>query len=204
LEEKALKRITEFKQEIEKLPDEIYTQEEFSNYNNETSEEEKKKIVKIQFDRLDEKEKIKRKLLGFFAAYLDDNSNYYSLLENITFRPKEGIWNSFHYRNNEAWKEDKKKLLILLELIENEFTEKLAQQKSKPKTAFQERDIFSSGIFWTILTVFCGVAYFLGLYKAEYDKTTIEKDLKEQKIINVNQAKKIDSLKLILLPKGKK
>ena len=204
MDEKALNRIKEFKQEVEKLPNEIYTQEEFSYYGSEISKEEKNKIVHLQFERLEETEKIKRKLMGFFAAHLDDDSNYYSLLTKVSFRPKEGIWNSFHYKNNEAWLEGRRKFIILLELIENEFTEKLALPKSKSQNAFPKRDIFSSGLFWTILTVFCSVAYFLGLYKAEFDKTAIQNELKKQKIININQAKKIDSLKLILLPKRKK
>lgn len=193
---KTLNRIKEFKQEVENLPNEIYTNEEFSNYNNETSKDEKDKIVDIQFNRLEETQKLKRKLLGFFAAHLEDNSNYYSLLGKITFRPKEGIWNSFHYRNNEAWLEDKKKLLILLELIENEFTEKMALPKSNTPSPFQEKDIFSSALFWTILTISCGLAYFFGLYKAEYDKTKIENELNYQKTINTNQAKEIEKLKL--------
>lgn len=196
MDKKTLNRIKEFKQEVENLPNEIYTQEEFSNYNNETSEEEKSKIINFQQQRLEEKEKLKRKLLGFFAANLEDDSNYYSLLGKITFRPKEGLWNSFHYRNNEAWEEDKKKLLILLELMENEFTEKFILPKSKPATSFQDKDIFSSGLFWTILTILCGVSYFLGSYKAEYDKTKIENELIQQKIINTNQVKEMNSLKL--------
>lgn len=195
MEKKALNRIKEFKQEVENLPDEIYTIEEFSNYNNETSKEEKDKIVEHQFKRLEDTQKIKRKLLGFFAAHLEDNSNYYSLLGKINFRPKEGIWNSFHYRNNEAWLEDKKKFLILLELIENEFTEKLTIPKSNLPNAFQEKDIFSSTLFWTILTITCGLAYFFGLYKAEFDKTKIENELNQQKTINYNQAKEIEVLK---------
>lgn len=193
---KTLNRIKDFKHEVENLPNEIYTNEEFSNYNNETSKEEKDKIVDIQFKRLEETQKIKRKLLGFFAAHLEDNSNYYSLLGKINFRPKEGIWNSFHYRNNEAWLEDKKKFLILLELIENEFTEKLALPKSNTLSPFQEKDIFSSALFWTILTISCGLAYFFGLYKAEYDKTKIENELNQQKTINTNQVKEIEMLKL--------
>jgi len=203
LERKSLNRIKEFKQEIENLSNEIYTNEEFSNYNNETSKEEKDKIVDIQFKRLEETQKIKRKLLGFFAAHLDDDSNYYTLLGKITFRPKEGIWNSFHYRNNEAWLEDKKKFLILLELIENEFTEKLELPKSKISNAFQEKDIFSSALFWTILTISCGLAYFLGLYKAEFDKTKIENELNQQKNINANQARENNALKLNSFAKKK-
>jgi hypothetical protein len=204
LKKKTLNRIKEFKQEVENLPDEIYTNEEFSNYNNETSKEGKDKIVELQFKRLEDTQKIKRKLLGFFGAHLDDNSNYYSLLGKITFRPKEGIWNSFHYRNNEAWLEDKKKFLILLELIENEFTEKLAMPKLNLPTAFQEKDIFSSALFWTILTISCGLAYFFGLYKAEFDKTKIENELNQQKTLNTNQAKEIEVLKFNYITKKKK
>ena len=196
LDIKTLNRIKEFKHEVENFPNEIYTNEEFSNYNNEISKDKKDKIVEIQFNRLEETQKLKRKILGFFAAHLEDNSNYYSLLGKITFRPKEGIWNSFHYRNNEAWLEDKKKLLILLELIENEFTEKMALPKSNRKSSFQEKDIFSAALFWTILTIPCGLAYFFGIYKAEYDKTKIENELNYQKTININQAKKLETLKL--------
>ncbi len=192
MEKISLNKINEFKQEIENLPDEIYTEQEFSNYNSETSKERKDKIVDVQFKRLEEAQKIKRKLLSFFALHLDDDSNYYTLLGKITFRPKEGIWNSFHYKNNEAWLEDKKKILILLELIENEFTYKLKLPKSKKVNAFQEKDIFSSALFWTILTISCGFAYFLGLYKAEFDKTKIENELNQQKNINANQAKEIN------------
>ncbi|WP_166926282.1 hypothetical protein [Flavobacterium poyangense] len=193
---KTLNRIKDFRHEVEDLPNEIYTNEEFTSYNNETSKEEKDKIVDLQFKRLEETQKIKRKLLGFFAVHLEDNSNYYSLLGKINFRPKEGLWNSFHYRNNEAWLEDKNKFLILLELIENEFTEKLALPKSHTPNPFQEKDIFSSALFWTILTISCGLSYFFGLYKAEYDKTKIENELNQQKTTNINQAKEIEMLKL--------
>jgi hypothetical protein len=198
LETRLLNRIKEFKTDVKNLPDEIYSHQEFLDHFKETSDERKSKIINLQHERLEQKEKLKRKLLGFFAANLDDDSNYYSLLGKITFRPKEGVYNSFHIRNNEAWLEDKKKLLILLELMENEFTEKLAATKTKPSISFQEKDMFSSGLFWTITTVLCGLAYFLGLYKAEFDKSRIENELNQQKVINTNQAKKIDSLKLSL------
>lgn len=192
---KTLNRIKEFKNEVENLPNEIYTNEEFSIYNNETSIVEKDKIVDIQSNRLNETQKLKSKILGFFAANLEDNSNYYTLLGKITFRPKEGKWNSFNIRNNEAWLDDKKKLLKLLELIENEFTEKINLPKSSSPSSFQEKEIFSSTLFWTILTISCSLAFFFGTYKAEYDKTKIEIDLKYQKRINTNQAKEIKKLK---------
>ncbi|MHB0757001.1 hypothetical protein [Polaribacter sp. M15] len=182
MNKKTLRRLIELKKEAEKLPKELLSEKNYKIYTDAKSEEDSahvyNEIAKIKGD----KNKLIRKILGFFSANLEDNSIYFKQLSELTFSPKEGIYNTVHYRNNEAWANDRIGLINLLEILQNEIKEKMNLPKEKKDS------IFSSGLFWTILPLAIALAYFAGSYKAEYDKSDLEKELKENKkeIIKLN------------------
>lgn len=183
MERKILDRLIELKKEVESLPEQLLTEKIFDDFTS-TNVEEDKAHVYNEISRIKEhKNKLFRKIIGFFNTHLENDSIYYKHLNELTFSPKEGIFNLIHYKNNEAWLNDKKGLINLLEILENELTEKMNLPKE------QKDSIFTSGLFWTILTIAVTIAYFAGSYKAEFDKSDSEKELKQTKI-------ELNSLKL--------
>jgi hypothetical protein len=163
---KLISRLNELISEVKSLPTDIYTKSEFDEYSN-SSDEEKGTVTKLQWDRIEAKNKIYRKILAFFNAHIPEKEEYFSQLSSITFRPKEGIYNSFHYRNNEEWKSDRKKLINLLELLKSELEEsKYAQKKSE--------SIFNSRLFWAIISIVGTTTYFLGTYITTLDYKGME------------------------------
>ncbi|AZI32766.1 hypothetical protein [Kaistella carnis] len=192
----TLSRLQELKNGVEKLPNILLSESDFNNYYGGKTEEERaiidNKLAKIH----EEKNKLMRQIIGFFNANLDENSNYYTSLSRITFRPKEGIYNVGHYKNDEAWRNDKNNLLNLLDILESEIKETM---KKTPETS---ENIFKSPLFWTILPIAVGLSYFLGTYKAEFDKSELEKEnaklkteLNETKTQNSNLKKEYNNLK---------
>jgi len=198
LNKKTIQKLKDLKQQVIQLPDYYYSEQDFQEYNNNNEKESRDAIIKRIEYRVDEKNTLYRKILGFFRANLDkdENEEYFDSLGNITFRPKNGLaFNTFYYQNNEVWKSDKTRLKNLLELLEIELKEKMENKKSTEKIKSDtETNIFSSGLFWTILIAFTGTGYFLGTYKAEYDKSELEKELKIQKKINLELKEKNEDL----------
>ena len=76
---KQISRLNELISEVKSLPEELYTETEFDNYSNST-EEEKGKITKLQWDRLELKDKLYRKILAFFNAHIPEKEEYFSQL----------------------------------------------------------------------------------------------------------------------------
>ena len=183
----TLNRLKELKSEVEKLPDQLLSEDDFHNYYGGKSNEEVMEIDNKLAKTFENKNKVMREIIGFFNANLDENSVYYKNLSSITFRPKGAVYNVGHYKNDEAWRSDKKSLLNLLEILENEIKETMN------KKTVNSENIFKSALFWTILPIVAGVAYFLGTYKAEYDKSELEKELRitkaELKTIKDNNLK---------------
>jgi hypothetical protein len=197
LNKQTLNRILELRKEAEMIPEELLSERNYEIYVGTKVDEERAEVYNELSQIRENKDKLIRKILGFFSANFDDDSVYYTQLSKITFRPKEGIFNTIHYKNNEAWRIDRDKLLNLLEILENEIRETMNLPKNQ-----SDKSIFSSGLFWTILPLAIALSYFVGTYKAEYDKSEIEKELKEAKleIINLNNKNillknRIDSLK---------
>ncbi|MGY3053773.1 hypothetical protein ACVWYG_001974 [Pedobacter sp. UYEF25] len=175
MERKALNRLIKLKEEAESLPKELVTEKNFDSIIDSNSEEDKQHTYNEISNIREQKNKLIRKLIGFFNAHLEDDSIYYNHLNKLTFFPKEGIFNTIHYKNNEAWVQDRKGLINLIEILENELTEKMNLPKDK-------KDIFSSGLFWTILTIAVTFAYSAGIYKAEFDKSNSEKELEQTQL----------------------
>ncbi|GAA0882862.1 hypothetical protein HS960_09795 [Sphingobacterium paramultivorum] len=167
-----INRIIELRSEIEELPSVLLSEENLNAYLSSNSDEDRNKVEAEIRKITDRKDKVIRKIVGFFSAQLEDDSTYYTQLANIKFTPKEGIYNTIHYRNNQAWSSGREQLLNLFEILENEMRERINQPKSDRK-----QNIFSSGLFWTVLPIVAGFSYFLGTYKAEFDKTEIQKEL---------------------------
>ncbi|MCG8902851.1 hypothetical protein G1K97_13535 [Tenacibaculum finnmarkense] len=189
MKKQVLDRLIELKEEVKNLPKELLSEKNFEDLTNSNSEEDKAHVYNDISKIKEQKSKIFRKILGFFSTHLEDNSIYYQHLNKLTFSPKEGIFNTTHYKNNEAWLNDRKGLLNLLEILENELNEKMNLPKEKKDS------IFLSGLFWTILPLAVALAYFLGSYKAEYDKSDLEKKLQENKTQVNEMNDKIEILK---------
>ncbi|WP_460219411.1 hypothetical protein [Psychroserpens sp. MEBiC05023] len=189
MNKKTLKRLVELKKEAKKLPKQLLSERNYEIYTDAKSEEDSaqvyNEIAKIKGD----KNKLIRKILGFFSANLENDSIYFKQLSELTFSPKEGVFNTVHYRNNEAWSNDRIGLINLLDILQNEIKEKMNLPKEKKES------IFSSGLFWTILPLAVALAYFAGTYKAEYDKSDLEKELKENKAEIIKLNDRIDVLK---------
>ena len=187
LNKNTLNRLKELKSEVEKLPDQLLSEDDFHNYYGGKSNEEVMEIDNKLAKTFENKNKVMREIIGFFNANLDENSVYYNHLSSITFRTIGAVYNVGHYKNDEAWRSDKKSLLNLLEILENEIKETMN------KKTVNSENIFKSALFWTILPIVAGVAYFLGTYKAEYDKSELEKELRitkaELKTIKDNNLK---------------
>lgn len=176
MNKKTLNRVLELKKEAEMLPKELLTEVNYEIYTGTQVDEDRAEVYNDLAKIKENKDKLIRKILGFFSANFSDDSVYYTQLSQITFRPKEGVFNTIHFKNNEAWRIDRDKLLKLLEILENEISEKMnAPQQNLDKS------IFSSSLFWTILPIVAGLSFFIGTYKAEYDKSEIEKELKDSK-----------------------
>lgn len=185
MNKKQISRLNELILEVKSLPNNIYTETEFDNYSASSNEEERGLITKLQSDRIEEKNKVYRKILAFFNANIPEKEEYFTQLSSITFRPKEGLFNSFHFKNDEAWKSDRTKLINLLELLKSELEEsKYASKKSE--------SIFSSRLFWSIVSIIGTTSFFLGSYitKIENKKNelllneTIQKNIKLKDSIN--------------------
>jgi len=189
LKKQVLDRLIELKKEVENLPKELLSEKNFEDFTSADSEEDKAHVYNEISRIKEQKNKIFGKILGFFSTHLDDNSIYYKQLNKLTFSPKEGIFNTTHYKNNEAWLNDREELINLLEILENELNEKMNLPKEKKDS------IFLSGLFWTILPLAVALAYFLGSYKAEYDKSDLENKLKENTIQTNKLYNAIDILK---------
>lgn len=192
-----INRIIELRSEIEELPSVLLSEENLNAYLSANSDVDRNKVEAEIRKITDRKDKVIRKIVGFFSAQLEDDSTYYTQLANIKFTPKEGLYNTIHYRNNQAWSSGREQLLNLFEILENEMRERINQPKSDRK-----QNIFSSGLFWTVLPIVAGFSYFLGTYKAEFDKTEIQKELsasnKENKDLKeVNNRLKLENDSLI-------
>ncbi|KFC17827.1 hypothetical protein [Epilithonimonas lactis] len=197
MNKESLRRLLELRKEAESLPTELLSERNYEIYTGTEADEDRAEVYNELSAIRENKDKIIRKIIGFLNANVDEESVYHTQLSKITFRPKEGIFNIIHYKNNEAWRFDRTKLLNLLEILENEIREKMNLPKN-----YSESSIFSSGLFWTILPLFIGLSYFFGIYKAEFDKSETQKELNKAKFEiqnlknkNILLKRKIDSLK---------
>lgn len=154
-------KITSFLNEAERLPDELLTEREFNDYMaNEESESYVIDKLSKQFEYVGE---LKLRLFGYFRALGEDHIAYVAGLEEITFRPKNIQYNIGHFRNSEAWRTDKTKLINLLKMARVEFQEKERMGKGNPENsylAFLKTNEFK-GI---ILTAVIGIVVTLGTY----------------------------------------
>lgn len=176
MNKKIISRLDKLILEAKQLPEDLYTESEFENYSSASTEEERGQMTKLQYDRNEKKNELIRKILPFFNAHIPDKKKkYFNQLSSLTFRPKEGIYNSFHYRDNEAWRSDRKSLINLLEILKTEFEESKYSVKTK-------ESIFSSRLFWVIVSTVGALAYFLGTYITEIKSKELE-----NKIIQVEK-----------------
>jgi hypothetical protein len=189
LKKKTIQRLEELKTKVSQLSDYYYSEVDFKEYSNTNDKSLQNKILERIESRVDEKNELYRQILAFLRANLDrkENVDYFENFGRITFRPKQGlIYNTFYYLNNEAWKDDKTRLINLLDLLKSEFKERMSSKKSLDnEKKISEINIFSSVLFWTILIASTGTGFFLGSYKAEYDKTDLKKELKLEKEKNL-------------------
>ena len=191
MNKKIISRLDKLIIEAKQLPEDLYRESEFENYSNASTEEERGQMTKLQYDRKERKNVLIRKILPFFNAHIPEKKEYFNQLSSLTFRPKEGIYNSFHYQDNEAWRSDRKSLINLLEILKTEFEESKYSVKTK-------ESIFSSRLFWAIVSTVGGLAYFLGTYITEIKSKELENKIIQVEKQNENlieQNKKIkDSL----------
>ncbi|MCX2429906.1 hypothetical protein [Pedobacter sp. GR22-10] len=133
MNKKEVIRITSFLREVEELPNEILTEEEFNLYL--SGEEGRVLIENKQADLLNKVRNLKLRLLGYFRALDGDQAVYVDLLGTITFRPKDFIFNTGHYQNSQAWLNDKGKLINLLIMAKAEIEEKARIAKDSPENS---------------------------------------------------------------------
>lgn len=176
---KELTRVRELIKEVQELPKNLTQENEFENYTN-GDEQTQSEISGILSKRHENKNKILRNIFAFFKANTNNDSFYLDNFLKITFRPKEGIYNLFHIRNDEAWKNDRNSLILLLETYETELKEKY--RTTNENRPFLDKDLFSSGLFWTLIALIGGFAYFLGDYKSNLDIKKLEEKIHTQEI----------------------
>lgn len=175
-------KIRSFKIEVENLPDELLSPEDISTFMRAESENEKQTIYSKEQTLFENVKDLKIRLIAYLSAVTGEDSTYIDFLGNITFRPKEGIYNTIHYRNNEAWLEDKTKLLDLLKMAENEFIEKVRITQLNSNTSrfgfFKSKE--AKGImFAALLTLISGF-----ITKDIWIEKLFSKEVKQKKEIS--------------------
>ncbi|GAB5525406.1 MAG: hypothetical protein Roseis2KO_32780 [Roseivirga sp.] len=199
MKKKVIARLEKLIDQVKALPNWYYSEDDYQLYNSDIENGKERAMESIE-RRVENKNELYRTILAFFNAHLDNDSDYYLYLGNITFEPKNFITNTFNITNNEHWIEGKRKLSRLLDLLHKEWVEQAEvnddsdeeKSKTKVKRQFLEKDIFSAPLFWTILTVMTGVSFFLGSYKTEYQKNIALEDLRNQKLENESLRKQLN------------
>lgn len=184
---KELTRVRELIKEVQELPKNLTQENEFENYTS-GDEQTQSEISAILSKRHEDKNKILRNIFAFFKANTNDDDFYLNNFLKINFRPKEGVYNLFHIRNDEAWRNDRNSLILLLETYETELKEKY--RTTRENRPFLDKDLFSSGLFWTLIALVGGVGYFLGDYKSNLDIKKLEDKIYTQEIEYKNLEKK--------------
>ena len=161
MDKAEIQKINLFIKEVENLPDELLSSEDVSSFMRAETKSDQQKIYSKEQALFDKIKDIKIRMIAYFRAVTGVNSTYINLLGDITFMPKEGIYNTIHYRNNEAWLEDKNKLLNLLKMAESEFVEKVRitrQNSKKSKFSYIKSKEAKGIMFAALLTLITGFA----------------------------------------------
>lgn len=194
MNKKVISRLDKLIEQAKSLPEHLYTQSEFEDYSSASTDEERGSITKIQYDRKQLRNELFRKILPFFNAHIPEKKEYFNQLHSLTFEPKGVVVNSFHYKNDESWRNDRRQLIQLLEILKDEFEES--------KYAVKDKDsIFKSRLFWTIVSTVSGLAFFLATYTSGIYSGKLQDKIEElqtkQQLLKENNTKLTDSLKII-------
>ena len=117
MNQQEIDRISAFIKEVNQLPDEILTSDEADAFIDENlNQEYTQKVYDNQKQLFGKVQDVKIRLLAYFRAISGETSAYIELIGEITFKTKGYILNTIHLKNNEAWIEDKTKLLNILKM----------------------------------------------------------------------------------------
>ena len=180
-----LNRIRDFINQIEQLPNQILTDEEAKIFMNESNPVEKQKIYDHQKELFSIVTELKIGLHAFFKAVFGDQSTHLAQLSELTFRTKNFIANTLHYSNNDAWNEDRSKLILLLKLAERECIEQM--RVDRENNTFS-KIINSSQFKYFILTAIVGALLAIFLPKDMIKKSGTNPE-------STNKIEKADTVK---------
>ena len=179
MNKKILNRVVELKKKAKQIPEELISLDLYAKFRKETARDE----VYNEIDKIkDEKNKLIREIVGFFNAILEGDSIYFENITKLSFEPKGVMYNLEHFKNNASWTEDRKRLINLLEILENEIKEKAnLPQKINMRLTNSKAIIIAAliGIIPAILTYF---------FKPEKSIIDIHKDYYNKIIPKINRA----------------
>ena len=166
MNQQEIDRISAFIKEVNQLPDEILTSDEADAFIDENlNQEYTQKVYDNQKQLFGKVQDVKIRLLAYFRAISGETSAYIELIGEITFKTKGYILNTIHLKNNEAWIEDKTKLLNILKMAKAEFEEKKRIAEYNPENSLKSyfktkeaRGIALTAFLSLITTLIVGIA----------------------------------------------